>query len=704
MPNTFRFIALLCIFLPPALPAANLIHHELQVRLDPANGAISVSDRLRFEQSGSRLLFSLHEGMSPRVQQGRARLNSLGRRGGIERFSLIPADGEKTLTLSYGGSIRHPLTEVGESLGRSHQRSRGSIGPDGVFLDGAAAWYPWFPDTQQSFDLSVELPGGWLAVSQGRGPVVEKKAERVRIGWTEPQPQDDIYLIAAPFTMYRDSDDKVEAQVYLRRPDPVLAKRYLDITRDYLALYSDLIGPYPYAKFALVENFWESGYGMPSFTLLGPRVIRLPFIPYTSYPHEVLHNWWGNGVYVDYESGNWSEGLTTYLADHLLKERRGKAAGYRRDALQRFADFVQAGKDFPLRRFRSRHSSASQSVGYGKGFMFFHMLRRELGDQAFIAGLRGFYRDNRFRNAGYAQLRVAFEQASGRDLTTFFRQWLEREGAPRLAMDQVRTEQTGDGYLLHGRIRQIQDSSPFRLRLPLLVYLEGGGVEEHALVMDTAELALELKLPARPLRLDLDPRFDLFRRLYPEESPPTLGALFGADRGLILIPQSAPAEMRDSYHRLAEQWIKGHAGWRIRSDHSVDELPDDGPVWLLGWNNRFLPQLAKRWRPHGVEVMPESAVLEGRSFQRDRHSLVLTAPGPDRAAQPLAWLGAHQPSALPGLGRKLPHYGKYGLLAFAGDGPRNVLKAQWPVVSSPLSVVLDSAAASFKTEPGAALY
>ena len=36
-------------------------------------------------------------------------------------------------------------------------------------------------------------------------------------------------------------------------------------------MYRGLIGPYPYQKFALVENFWETGYGMPSFTLLGRR-------------------------------------------------------------------------------------------------------------------------------------------------------------------------------------------------------------------------------------------------------------------------------------------------------------------------------------------------------------------------------------------------------------------------------------------------
>ena len=76
-----------------------------------------------------------------------------------------------------------------------------------------------------------------------------------------------------------------------------------------------------------MENFWETGYGMPSFTLLGPQVIRFPFILTSSYPHEILHNWWGNSVFVDYPTGNWCEGLTAYMADHLMKEQVGSSRG-----------------------------------------------------------------------------------------------------------------------------------------------------------------------------------------------------------------------------------------------------------------------------------------------------------------------------------------------------------------------------------------
>ena len=161
---------------------------------------------------------------------------------------------------------------------------------------------------------------------------------------------------------------------------------------------------------------------MPSFTLLGSQIIRFPFIIYTSYPHEILHNWWGNGVYVDYREGNWSEGLTAYLSDHLVKVQQHQGAAYRRELLQKYADFVSGAKDFPLSEFTARESQASEAVGYGKALMFFHMLHRRLGDEAFVKALRLFYKDNVYKAADYDDLQRAFESVAHEDLTPIFRQ------------------------------------------------------------------------------------------------------------------------------------------------------------------------------------------------------------------------------------------------------------------------------------------
>ncbi len=194
----------------------------------------------------------------------------------IQGYRLTSATPFREVTLGYSGIIQHQLGSIDDDYSSSRKSSPGLISEKGVFLSSGGFWYPVTAEGLVSFDMSVDLPTGWSAVSQGG-------ARDDGNSWSIDSPQDDIYLIAAPYHRYNRQSDIAEAQVYLRRKDPALAKRYLDATEHYLSLYHTLLGPYPYSKFALVENFWESGYGMPSFTLLGPQVIRLPFIVHSSY-------------------------------------------------------------------------------------------------------------------------------------------------------------------------------------------------------------------------------------------------------------------------------------------------------------------------------------------------------------------------------------------------------------------------------------
>ena len=153
-----------------------------------------------------------------------------------------------------------------------------------------------------------------------------------------------------------------------------------------------------------------------SFTLLGSSIIRLPFILHTSYPHEILHNWWGNGVYVDYETGNWAEGLTSYMADHFLKDQRGKGHEYRRTALNNFASYVDPSNDFPLNQFLSRFDKASSAIGYSKAMMLFHMLKIQVGESQFYKSLQDFYNENLFKISGYKDIQKSFEKITQKSI------------------------------------------------------------------------------------------------------------------------------------------------------------------------------------------------------------------------------------------------------------------------------------------------
>ena len=70
----------------------------------------------------------------------------------------------------------------------------------------------------------------------------------------------------------------------------------------------------------------------------------------------------------------------------------------------------------------------------------------------------------------------------------------------------------------------------------------------------------------------------------------------------------------------------------------------------------------------------------------------------DKETPVRALITADLAGALPGLGRKIPHYHKYSYLGFAGEEPENVLRGRWPVTGSPMSVAIETGAAPGRLE------
>ncbi|MEK6684100.1 MAG: M1 family aminopeptidase [Nitrospirota bacterium] len=696
-------VIFLCVLaLPVSLHAEEPIRHELKVVLQPEKNDLQVEDTITLPESllatsGRKLHFLLHAGFQPisptpgvtlRRQTGRKQTASSlkERQPAAERYTVSLPPNRRDFVVQYGGRINPPAPS--ENSDGSADFDAGVISSEGIFLAGSTQWYPQFNDDLIAFTMDVRLPEPWDAVSTGERTRHERKDGRVETRWESPQPQDEILLIGGRFVEYSRPAGSVQVMAFLRTPDEELAHRYLETGGSYLEMYQNLFGPYPYKKFALVENFWETGYGMPSLTLLGSAVIRLPFILHSSYPHEILHNWWGNGVFVDYEKGNWSEGLTTYLADHLVQEQRGSAMEFRRATLQKYADYVAERKDFPLTEFRSRHSSATEAVGYGKTMMLFHMLRKRLGDEAFVKGLKKFYRDNQFRRATFEDLRAAFAGVAGEDLKNEFIQWVGRAGAPALRVSSARTQVLGTGYLVTLLLEQTQSGAAYRLRVPIAVTIEGREQAYQTTVkLDTKRLGLELIVPGRPLRLDVDPEFDLFRRLDRDELPPALTQMFGAEKTLILIPAGADETDGRSYRQFAESWKRSQtSSIDIKQDNEIGELPSDRAVWILGWENRFLPDIKTALAGHDMTMTQNSVRIGPMDVARNNHAIVLTTRHPKNSNAPLSWVAADSVAALPGLARKLPHYGPYSYLVFEGDEPKNILKGRWNVTNSPLSI------------------
>lgn len=672
---------ILCGILFPVTVTAS-IHHRLSVAVHAGRGEIAVVDELTLEKPA---VFSLAGAFDVKVEGGRLERRNSGLPG-IADYRLVP-EGGGAVTLRYSGK---PAAGDNDIFGMP----RAVVDGQGVFLDASSGWYPLFRQQTLTFELTVTLPEGWEMVGQG---AVEREGDnRFRIAPVAPQ--EDIYLLAGPYISYRDDEGPHELAVYLLQADEALARRYLEVMHSYLAFYEALIGDYPHHGFAVVENRWQTGYGMPGFTLLGSRVLRLPFLLRTSLPHELVHNWLGNGVYIDGRDGNWSEGLTAYLADYLIKEGEGKGVEYRRRSLARYTDFASAGRDIPVAEFRSRHDDASQAVGYDKVLLLVHMLRRQLGDEGFVEGLRRFYREYRYRRAGFMDLLQSFRNG-GFDPEVFYATWIARAGAPGLRLaEAVSGAAGGDLHVLAITLEQTQSGPIYPLHLPVHVTLQGE-VEPRVveLSFNSRNQRFLLDFDKRPLRVDIDPAFDVFRVLSPLERPPTLSRLFGAERQWLVIPQAAPDETQAAWRELADAWGARYGNVEVITDAEADRLRDGEAVWLLGWDNALLSTHQHRFSGQGQRLDTAAAVLGGEVYGRSAHAVVLLDP--DNGRVPLGFVGADDVTAIRRLAGKLTHYGGFGRLAFALPSLENRLSDTLEVMHSPLSRLLDDGAPALILPP-----
>ena len=694
-----------------AAPAfADGLHHDLRVRLDLEQHRLEVRDRITLNGGGVRdsdgsVRFLLHDGLQVEVTSRGWRLEACEAPGDgtflglnassvstpavpVSGWKLVPTDDppEVPVELVYSGVLHHPLAVSGEEYQRSFSETPGFMSTEGVFLAGTSYWVPTFGQGLLTFDLTVtDLAQGYGVVSQGER--VEHDTARGTTTWQCEYPSEEIYLVAGPWTEYQRTAGDTTVYAFLRTPDPALANRYLEATERYLKMYERALPPYPYTSFGVVENFWETGYGMPGFTLLGEKILRFPWILTSSYPHEILHNWWGNSVYVDYSSGNWCEGLTAYMADHTLAEQRGEGRVHRRTILQKYADFVRDAEDFPVSQFRSRHSAASEAVGYGKSLMIFHMVRRAVGDGPFLDALYQFASERIYQRATLANVAAAFARLSDgpHDWAAFYDEWTHRPGAPslELVVAFVRKELDRDNaWSVEVHLRQGQEEAPFPLLVPLVLSVKG--LEEpirHDVWMTDRTVRTTIHCPDQPLRLDVDPEFDLMRRIDPLEVPPALSTVQGSDAPLFVLPAAAGEKEQKAWRALAAAWHGPNGAPRMALDSDLERLPE-GAVWLLGTDNALAEKVINGLADHGVHRQDGVVTVTGSSVERDG-SLVLVMRSPASAEEAVAWVSAPV-AAVAGLTRKLPHYSKYSWLTFSGDEPTNTGKGMWSASGSPL--------------------
>ncbi|MDH4319481.1 MAG: ChaN family lipoprotein, partial [Desulfobulbaceae bacterium] len=395
------------------------------------------------------------------------------------------------------------------------------------------------------------------------------------------------------------------------------------------------------------------GYGLPTFTLLGSSVIRLPFIKETSLGHEVLHSWFGNSIDLKEGSGNWLEGLTTYLSDQLYKEDQGKGAEYRKNQLLRYQGFVGDEKKYTLGGFQNvghdaPGAEAIRTVGYDKGAMFFHMLKQELGEDVFFAGLRRLVAEKLHASAGWDDLREIFSSTAVRDLSSFFSQWLDRADIPNLSIKKATVSQQGGRSHISFHLEQGTDEKYNDINIPVLVETITGPVKT-SIRLQAADTLYTVSVDSLPLTLTLDPEYDLMRTPSLPEFAPTWSRFMGASAKKALLGRE---EDRALYQPLID-YLNSIRCPVILADQVKNGELSGGSFLFLG------PSTHSRALFAGPSPSEQGFSLDVRNNPFDpRQVMVLAA--------------AENVDELMAAVHKIRHYGQYGFLRFKGG--KNIAK------------------------------
>ena len=552
----------------------------------------------------------------------------------------LAIDDDKTISLAAAAhqrtiSLAWQLTAAGGGHG-----SGNLISKQGITLTGL--WHP-AADRDMLFSLTAELPRGFTGVTEADELVISGKGSRRLLKAGSPQPLQSINFAAGPYTVRSRQSGATRVYTYFFQEDAGLSADYLSKAVAYIKRYEQLIGPFPYKRYSIVENRLPTGYGMPSFTLLGQAVIRLPFIKDSSLGHEILHSWFGNALRTD-DSGNWCEGLTTYLADQSYAAERGEDRQYRKNQLIRYQGYVHGDNITTVVDFQ--HCGDSQpmakkmrAIGYDKASMFFHMLRRQVGDTSFFSALRRLYAEYRYQPIGWTDLETVFSASTGRDLSRFFGQWLLRNDIPNLSVERTTTVQRDGRSELTFHLVQ-HNKAPYRLEVPIQIK-SAQGVTRKIVKVDSLDQQVSVTVDRLPTELVVDPQFDIMRQLHTDELYPAWLQFPGAEQKTVVLPGQ---EALEPYLPLVANLERLGCRLVTASELKNSELEKGSFVFL----DSSAHSLALFGRPQ--------APAKGFTLDVRRNPLNLN--------QVMVLVSASSTEETNRAVRKLSHYGKYSYLHF----------------------------------------
>ena len=453
-------------------------------------------------------------------------------------YFLRPVEKGQTdaVEIFYRGSLEPPI-QTTDILPGQYSETFSLILPkyESYLYSQSALWYP-APSEDEFFQARVRLifPPGYVCVANGElveeGTIeagrrvlsLEKVGNPFRVYATRTPVKYLSFMIGKFDKAYGgNGPQRPPLQVFVSDDIRLQRKSILEEVRAILEAYESWFGPYPFEKLAVFQRFWPTsgGHSPASFVVLNeiPKTAELGssavnpdspvdlsrFREYTI-AHEVAHQWWGQAVTGSSYRDQWlSEGLAQFASAEYLRRKFGERTFG--NILRKFVQWTEKKSVFGPVTLGTRISlldfEAYQAVVYNKACVVLYLLRDLIGPEAFFRGLRRFFEAQAFKFVRTTAFVRTMEEASGRDLGPFFREWF---GSHLLPEVQVRheVEKKGEAFVL--RVKVHQPKTPFVF--PLVVsWQEGRKTVRQTLDVDARTKEFTFETPVRPAKFKANP-------------------------------------------------------------------------------------------------------------------------------------------------------------------------------------------------------
>lgn len=369
--------------------------------------------------------------------------------------------------------------------------------------ESSSAWFPTIDKTDQKTtdEISMTVPAKYVTLSNGKLVTQKNNGDGTRTDtWKMELPHSPYLFMMAvgDFKIYRDKWRDREVSYYLEPAYAPYAKDIFGFTPEVMEFYSQKLGvDYPWNKYAqiVVRDYVSGAMENTTATLHGEYVQgtardlldRNYDAGRSTIVHELFHQWFGD--YVTAESwsnltvnesfANFSE---TLWAEHKYGQDAGDAHNYQ--AMQEYLGTPDAATKDLVRFHYHDKEDMFDVVSYQKGGRILNMLRNYLGEEAFFKGLNSYLKSNAFKTGEAHQLRLALEEASGRDLNWFFNQWYFGAGHPVLTMSYKWDEATKTQTVY---LTQTQPGNAFILPMAIDIYAGGKKVRYPVWMREKAD-------------------------------------------------------------------------------------------------------------------------------------------------------------------------------------------------------------------------